>query len=149
VKKSFWPGLILTLYLLSGCLPSAPAQTSSQPSGLQISDMTVSVGAAERNSDTQIVSYEVTVHNAGTNDIALDWIEPVLQDSVSSRALEQNLRVMVNETVTPNSTLAVKGSFAFDASGLTKADMDNWRFIDQIRLSSERTIPVPSGDNKP
>ena len=111
--------------------------------------MTVSVGAAERNSDTQIVSYEVTVHNAGTNDIALDWIEPVLQDSVSSRALEQNLRVMVNETVTPNSTLAVKGSFAFDASGLTKADMDNWRFIDQIRLSSERTIPVPSGDDKP
>ena len=50
--------------------------------------MTVSVGAAGGNSDTQIVSYEVTVHNAGANDITLDWIEPVLQDFVSSRALE-------------------------------------------------------------
>lgn len=148
MKKTFWISLALILFLLVGCSTSASATASSSAHELQITDMKVSVGASEDNTDVQLVSYAVTLHNASAHEIVLAWITPLLQEEVATRALGQDLQVLVNKAIAPNASLEVSSSFAIDTSGLTKADMEGWRYIEVIRLSAEQTIPVP-GANQP
>jgi hypothetical protein len=145
MKKTFRLILIFTLFLLTSCASPVQAQMSSSTNGLQITDLKISIGAAEGKTDIQKVSYEVTIHNASSGAIDLKWLEPVLEDSVSSRALDQNLQVTVDQTIAPDSELVINGMFKFNTNGLTKNDMADWHFIYQIKLSSEQTIPVPLG----
>ena len=149
MKNNFYLILVFALLLLTSCTSSAQAQTSSSTNGLQITDMKVSVGAAAENTGTQLVSYDVTIYNTNPSTIVLDWLEPVLEDSTSSRVTDQNLRVKVGQTITPNTGLVITGSFKIDTSGLTKADMENWQYIYSIKFASEEVIPVPLGGSTP
>ena len=148
MKKYFRLISAFTLLLLASCTPSAQKQMSSPINGLQITDMKISVGSAKGSTDTQVVSYVVTVYNSNSSAITLDWLEPVLEDSTTSRVLDPSLQVEVGRTIAPNSGLVVNGSFTLNTSGLSKADMKNWHFIDLIKCATDVIVPVPLGGSK-
>jgi hypothetical protein len=62
--------------------------------------------------------------------------------------LDKNPQVIVDKTIAANEGLVVSGTFKLDTSGLTKADMQNWHYIDRMKLASEGTIPVRTGGIK-
>ena len=153
LKKIFISCFISAVFLLAGC---SPVETSVFPvatrvdgilsSALQIQELGFSVSGEAGNSNLQVVSYNLNLHNPGPNPVALKWLEPVLKDPISRRALDKDLRVIVNQTIAPNSTLAVSGKFTFDSKGLTKVDIASWNsFFSGVTFSSEQTIPLQPG----
>jgi hypothetical protein len=145
MKKSIWLMTAVILVLVAACSPTDQAKIGTPTNGLQITDMKVSVGAEAGGTNTQVVSYEATIHNASSGEITLKSLEPVFESSVSPRVLDKNPQVMVDKTIAANEGLIVSGTFKLDIRGLTKADMQNWHYIDLIKLVSEETIPVPLG----
>jgi predicted component of type VI protein secretion system len=148
MKKNMWLMAAMILVLVAGCSPTDQAKLSTPTDGLQITDMKVSVSAEAGNVNTQVVSYEATIHNASSGVITLKSLEPVFESSVSPRVLDKNPQVVVDKTIAPDEGLVVNGSFKLDTSGLAKSDMKNWHYIDLIKLASEETIPVPTGGSK-
>ena len=147
MKKTLWLSLMFCLLLLTGCSSSVFSQSQSSSSDLEITDMKVSVSAAEENENSQVVQYQISFRNTDSKAVNLKWIEPVLQDIVATKATDQNYRVTVDKTISPHSSLVVSGSFNIDTSGLTKTEMADWQYIDQIKISSEQVLPVPAGDD--
>ena len=149
MKKNVWLMAAVILVLVAGCSPTDQAKLSTPTNGLQITDMKISVSAEAGDTNTQVVSYEATIHNSSSGVITLKSLEPVFESSVSSRVLDSNPQVMVDKTIAPDEGLVVNGSFKLDTSGLTKSDMKNWHYIDSIKFSMEETIPVPPNSSTP
>ena len=148
MKKSVWLMTAVILVLVAACSPTDQAKLGTPTNGLQITDMKVSVSAEAGNANTQVVSYEATIHNASSGAITLKSLEPIFESSVTPRVLDKNPQVVVDKTIAANEGLIVSGTFKLDISGLTKADMQNWHYFDLMKLASEEIIPVPTGGSK-
>jgi hypothetical protein len=143
VKKTALWIIVFPIFLLTGCSQSKSTPTGMLTSGIQIMDLRSTVGLAEENVNQQVVSYNVTLLNPGPDAVTLLWLEPVLQDPISKRVLDKNLRIMVDQTMAPNSPLVVTGTFNFDTSGLTKTEIASWgSFFSGVTISSEQTLSL-------
>jgi hypothetical protein len=120
---------------------SAPVKTKSD--GLQITNVTTSIGGENGNPNQQVISYIVTINNPGDTTVTLLWLEPVLQDSLSGRASDANLRNEVNKVLGPNSQVDIQGQLILDTSGLTKPDItQSGTLFSGISISTYQTIPL-------
>ena len=127
-----------------------PEQTSSiapaisRSGEIQIADFSSSINGVDGNPDQQVISYNMTIYNSSDNTITLLWLKPVLQDSLSGRVMDANLKTEENETIAPNSQLAVHGQIAINTSGLTKQDIAQLgSLFSGFTISTNQTIPLP------
>ena len=121
---------------------SVPVKTES--GGLQIADFSSSISGVDGNPDQQLVVYNVIIHNPNNNTVTLLWLEPVLQDSISGRASDTELRHAVNEVIGPNSQVDIQGQLHLNTSGLTKSDIARLDpFFSGFTVSTDQTIPLP------
>jgi hypothetical protein len=127
-----------------------PEQTSSiapaisRSGEIQIADFSSSINGVDGNPDQQVISYNMTIYNSSDNTITLLWLKPVLQDSLSGRVTDANLKTEENETIAPNSQLAVHGQIAINTSGLTKQDIAQLgSLFSGFTISTNQTIPLP------
>lgn len=144
MKKIAFLGLILAVFLLASCSPR------QEPSaGIQITDTTVAVGGAEGSGDQQIVTYGLTLQNTTHNEVVVRWVEPVLNDAVSGRLIADSPRISVDKVLEPQSSLVVNGQFRFDASGVTKSEIDGWQpFFEEVHISTELNLFLPAQADK-
>ena len=142
-------GLALALLWLAGC--AAPVQTPVAPpqkngalfSGLQLTGMSTSIGAAPEGPNRQVVTYHAALFNPGPNPVTLAWVQPVVKDALSQRVDAAGLRQAVGQTIPPNSPLVIDGSFSFDATSLSKADIDAIGSpFSQLTISAEQTLAL-------
>ena len=115
-----------------------------QTYGIRIIDSSFSISSVDGNPDQQVVSYKVTLDNSNVNPVVLLWLEPVLQDFVSGRMLDNSIRVDVNQTLDPNTQLEVQGKLVVDTSGITKLDLSKLgSIVSGFTISLNQTIPLP------
>ena len=123
MKKSAWITAIALLMLavvFTGCSnPSEPR------SGVAVVHMVEAIGAVTPDhTDEQRLTYEITLENNGTEPVYVDYILPILNDTITPRVLDKDLKVTVDSTIEPEGYIAVGGAFRFDASDLSKQDID-------------------------
>lgn len=131
--------LILPLVLLAS---TACSGGGGGAGSLAVVDSSTSVG--QGSGDTQIISYSATLQNKSVNSLFIEMVEPVPSKDLEPKVLADNLTRAVSKHVVSGQTVDVKGSFPFDAKGMTKADIDKLQpFITGFRVIYDETIPVP------
>jgi hypothetical protein len=138
----------LVVFVLAGCSSFASNPTGPLSSGLQVIDVRTTIGGPQAKTGTQDVSYKVTLLNPGPDKVTLVWVKPVVKDPVSQNILENDIRVMVNQTIAPNSQIVVSGTFSFDSRGFSKLEIPSLGSIfSGMMIASEQTLPLQSGKN--
>jgi hypothetical protein len=146
MKKRIVSILIAVLFF-TGC--SASSNTNARPKGIQIIQMDTSIGGSEDNANQQVISYHLTLYNGESVDILVHWIEPVLVGQLSERVIEDDTRVQVEKTVSPNASLEIAGKFTFETKGATKAEITSWEpLFTGFDFSTEMTLPPPGSGVK-
>ncbi|TYP47666.1 hypothetical protein [Thermosediminibacter litoriperuensis] len=130
--------IISVLVLLAGC--SANGSGKSQ-NGLQITDMSTALGAVGDSLDKTKFSYTMTVYNKDNEDVYITWVEPILGENVRKRLISSELKVDVEQTVSANESIEIKGEIILDTKGMSKQQvMELEPFITGIKVSSEKII---------
>lgn len=95
--------------------------------------------------DTQIVSYSVTLQNKSGVSLYIDEVGPLPSSGLEPKLKADYLMRGVNQPrLAPGQTLDVSGTFSFDATGMTKADIDKLQpFVTGYRVVYDETVPVP------
>lgn len=137
VKKQLFAGLAAVLLLsFSAC------SGGSGGGSLAMVSATTSVGA--QNGDTQIISYTAVLQNKSANSVYIESMEPVPSASLAPKVLADNLIRGVSKNVVSGQTLEIRGSFPFDAKGMTKEDIDKLApFITGYSFIYHETVPAP------
>jgi hypothetical protein len=106
--------------------------------------MNTSIGAVSSTSETQRLTYGVTLKNNSAVNTYIDYIEPVVIPDIDSRVLLAGLMKAVGRSVASGGTIEVSGSFTFDATGLSEQDIDKMQpIITGIRVVSDQTLKIP------
>ena len=128
------------MLLLASCVPAE--KLSSE---IEITQVELAVGRAERGANRQVVSYNITLHNASQNKVTIRWMEPVVNDAIASRIIGKDQRVAINKVLAPDASLVANGQFTFDAGNATKSEINGWGpFFSQVSISTELELPLPS-----
>ena len=132
--------MVFAMLLLASCAPI------EKPSGgIEIVQVDVAVGRAEGGGNQQVVSYNVTLHNATQNEVIIRWMKPVPNNTISSRIVGEDQRVMIDRVLAPDASLVASGHFTFDAGNATKSEINSWKpFFNQVSISTELELPLPS-----
>jgi hypothetical protein len=139
-KKTLWI-ITLAIFLLAGCSPA-----DAVSAGMQVTDLTVAVGGADDSGEQQVVSYEITLQNSSQNDVIVRWIEPVLNENISSRLAGDSPRQSIDKTLGANSSLLINGRITLNTSDVTKEEINDWKpFFKDILISTEMKLVIPGG----
>lgn len=123
------------------------SDSSQAEDGLKIVAATVVLGSIDSANNTGIQSfnYDFVLYNEGNEEIHLDSVEPIFTKDLLARVLIQNHEIIVNKTISPNSTIRVEGQVEFNASGLSKEQILNLDHIYGINITSTKTLLFPEG----
>lgn len=132
--------IISVLLLLVGCKINDSSNGSGKSqNGLQVTDMSTSLGAVGDSLDKTKFSYTVQIYNKENEDIYITWVEPILGEGVKDRLISSDLKVDVEKTVSANENIEIKGEIIFDTKGMTKQQITELEpFIIGIKVSSEK-----------
>lgn len=125
------------------------SNSSQAEDGLKIVAATVVLGSIDSANNTGIQSfnYDFVLYNEGNEEIHLDSVEPIFTKDLLARVLIQNHEIIVNKTISPNSTIRVEGQVEFNASGLSKEQILNLDHIYGINVTSTKTLLFPEGES--
>jgi len=143
MKKSAWitaaAFLILAVAFIGCSSPAVP------PAGVTITGMVEAIGAVTPDrTDEQRLTYEITLENNAMEPVYIDYIQPTLNDAIVDRVLDEDLKVTVDSAIDPDGYLTIGGAFRFDASGLSKQDIDAMgHLITNIRVSTINMLDLP------
>ncbi len=117
---------LLMLILLLPLLSCSNSQGKSLE-GLNITGFSAAIGSTDDNLniDIQRYSYTFIIQNNTSNEFYVEWVKPVLSETFSSKVLNNDLKVMVDKTISPNTNIAISGEFRFNAKGLSKQDISD------------------------
>ena len=133
--KVFFCSMMPVVLLVAG------ACSGGSTGSLAVSGVTTSVGQV--TSDTQSVSYSATLQNTGPNSVFIEFASPVPSAGLESKVVSDNLSRAVSKNVVSGQTIEIKGSFPFDAKGMTKEQIDALApFITGFHFIYEETVPV-------
>lgn len=149
MTKQFTYGILISLIALiiffSGC---AEINDSSQvKNGLKIVECVYAFGGVEgfNNTSIQAYSYTFTIYNEENEEVYIDSIEPLFTKNISERVLTEDHKIVVNETLKPNSSIQIQGQVEFNASGLSKEQIFGLEpYIYAVNVSSTKTLSLPS-----
>lgn len=132
--------LLILAIVFTGC--SSPA---SPPAGVTAVGMVEAIGAVTPDrTDEQRLTYEITLQNNGTAPVRVEYVEPILADAIADKVLDDNLAVIVDNVIEPDGYLTIGGAFRFDASDLSKQDIDAiGHLITSIRVSTTSVLDLP------
>lgn len=136
--------LSLILFLLAvGCTEIEEKETADKKV-LQIYSMSTALGSISNdNLDQQLLTYTIYITNEDETEDYIQWIEPILGEGIKDKVLTDNLKINVEETISPKGSLEVKGQITFDTLGLSKEEIINLEpFITGIRIGGEEVIVI-------
>lgn len=117
--------------------------------GLKIVSATEVLGSIDSVNNTSIQSftYDFVLYNEKNEEIHLDSVEPIFTKDILARVLTENHEIIGNKTISPNSTISVKGQVEFNASGLSKEQILNLDYINGINVTSTKTLLFPKRES--
>lgn len=123
------------------------SNSSQAEDGLKIVAATEVLGSIDSANNTSIQSftYDFVLYNKENEEIHLDSVEPIFTKDILARVLTENHEIIGNKTISPNSTICVKGQVEFNASGLSKEQILNLDHIYSINITSTKTLLFPKG----
>lgn len=123
------------------------SNSSQAEDGLKIVAATEVLGSIDSANNTSIQSftYDFVLYNEENEEIHLDSVEPIFTKDILARVLTENHEIIGNKTISPNSTICVKGQVEFNASGLSKEQILNLDHIYSINITSTKTLLFPKG----
>lgn len=123
------------------------SNSSQAEDGLKIVAATEVIGSIDSANGTSIqaYTYDFVLYNGGNEEIHLDSVEPIFTKDFLARVLTENHEIIGNKTISPNSTIRVKGQVEFNASGLSKEQSLNLDHIYSINVTSTKTLLFPKG----
>src|SRR5215212_7430826 len=124
MKKRLVSLLSVAALWFTSCSLSPQTSRDTTSTGIKITEMDTALGGSETE---QLVSYHFVLYNGESVSIVVRWIEPVLIEQVSERALTADHRVVVEKTLAPNSSLEIRGEFTFENKGATKIEILSWQ----------------------
>lgn len=115
--------------------------------GLKIVSATEVLGSIDSTNNTSIqaFNYDFVLYNEENKEIHLDSVEPIFTKDLLARVLTENHEIIGNKTISPNSTISVKGQVEFNASGLSKEQILNLDYINGINVTSTKTLLFHKG----
>jgi len=122
------------------------SSANTPPAGIQVTDLTVAISGVDGSGEQQVVSYEITLQNSSQNDVIVRWIEPVLNENISSRLAGDSPRQSIDKTLGANSSLLINGRITLNTSDVTKEEINDWKpFFKDILISTEMKLVIPGG----
>jgi hypothetical protein len=139
---------VMLVLFLSGCsssVNSVQLVSDQFVSGLEIPEMTSSLGSMDDQSNEQVLSYTFTLVNTNIYDVEIQWVEPVLSSELSGTVTTHDLRALVDQSLQPGEVLEIAGQFNFSTEGMTKNQiLELEPFITEMRIASEASLPLPA-----
>lgn len=125
------------------------SNSSQAEDGLKIVSATEVLGPIDSANNTSIQSftYDFVLYNEKNGEIHLDSVEPIFTKDILARVLTENHKIIGNKTISPNSTISVKGQVEFNASGLSKEQILNLDYINGINVTSTKTLLFPKRES--
>ena len=137
--------LALTMLLLTGCAESADINSDDFVSGLEIPEMTTSLGSEGDKNSLQVFNYTITLINTNKYEVMIQWVEPVVADELKDRVLTEDLKVSSGKAIAPGGLLEISGQFSFDWEGATKEQiLDREPFLKGMHVALEASLPLPA-----
>lgn len=134
IKLFFYLMLPVVLLVASAC-------SGGNSGSLAVSGVSTAVGQIAV--DTQSISYSVTLQNISPNSVFIEFASPVPSAGLEPKVVSDNLSHAISKNIVPGQTIEIKGSFPFDAKGMTKEQIDAFApFITGFHFIYEETVPV-------
>ena len=123
------------------------SNSSQAEDGLKIVSTTEALGPTDSANDTNIqaFNYDFVLYNEENEEIHLDSVEPIFTKDLLTRVITENHEIIGNKTISPNSTISVKGQVEFNASGLSKEQILNLDPIYSVNVTSTKTLLFHKG----
>jgi hypothetical protein len=123
------------------------SNSSQAEDGLKIVSTTEVLGPTDSANNTSIQSfnYDFVLYNEENEEIHLDSVEPIFTKDLLTRVITEDHEIIGNKTISPNSTISVKGQVKFNASGLSKEQILNLDPIYSVNVTSTKTLLFHKG----
>ncbi len=135
--------LLFTAFVLG----AAGAQTKSPAvgQGLWIKGSSIGLGGKNSSSDAQIVTYAITLENNESHPVTIVNLIPTPSEEVTKRLTSEDTRLVVGKVIDPGRTLEIKGEFQFNATGVSKGQIDSWgQLITGLQVTTDQVLELPS-----
>lgn len=118
------------------------SNSSQAEDGLKIVSTTEVLGSIDSTNNTSIqaFNYDFVLYNEENEEIHLDSVEPIFTKDLLTRVITEDHEIIGNKTISPNSTISVKGQVKFNASGLSKEQILNLDPIYSVNVTSTKTL---------
>jgi hypothetical protein len=127
--------------MLPVVLLTTVACSGSSGGSIALSGLTTSV--SQSSGDTQTIYYTALLQNTSPHTLYIEFSAPVPSAGLEPKVLSDNLSRPISKNVVSGQTLEIKGSFPFDAKGMTKEQIDALApFITGFHIIYEETVPV-------
>ena len=137
--------LVLSLSSCSSAVDSVQIVSDQFVSGLEIPEMTSSLGSKDDQPNEQVFSYTFTIVNTNIYVVEILWVKPILSNKLSGKVTTHDLRTLVDQTLQPGEVLEISGKFNFSTEGMTKNQiLELEPFITEMRIASEASLPLPA-----
>jgi hypothetical protein len=137
-------GLTLIMLVLTSCGTTSKDLSTDFVSGLEIPEMTTSLGSEGSDTSQQVFSYNITLINTNEYEVEIQWVEPVLSNELQKRVLTEDLKVSVEKAIAPGGLLRISGKFSLKTEGTTKEQILEWEpFLRGMHVASEASLPLP------
>jgi hypothetical protein len=123
------------------------SNSSQAEDRLKIVSSTVVLGPIDsvNNTSIQAFNYDFVLYSEENEEIHLDSVEPIFTKDLLTRVITENHEIIGNKTISPNSTISVKGQVEFNASGLSKEQILNLDPIYSVNVTSTKTLLFHKG----
>ncbi len=129
--------LVLILLMSVGCSTNAREETKS---GIDIYSSNTSLGGTEEKT---IFSYTLHISNNNAISYNIKSVEPILNQEILSKLMDDNIVVEVNKTMDSNESIEVEGKIILDTKGMSKEEiLEFTKPITEYTLSMETVISV-------
>ncbi len=148
MKNSFLKsalGILLSAALFAA-LTSCSSGASGDPGNIfKVVDFETAVGAATGSvASTQVITYSLTLQNTSSRNLYVQNIDLVAAGELETRILLDSLIKGVSRNIPAGGTFQVSSQVPFDASNLTKEDIDKINpLFTQVKVTSEVTVDMP------
>jgi len=123
------------------------SNSSQAEDRLKIVSSTVVLGPIDsvNNTSIQAFNYDFVLYSEENEEIHLNSVEPIFTKDLLTRVITENHEIIGNKTISPNSTISVKGQVEFNASGLSKEQILNLDPIYSVNVTSTKTLLFHKG----
>lgn len=134
--------ILLTSLLIVGC----KSEIEDNKEGIHVYGWHHSLGGSEDNLDKTIYSYSINLTNENNQELYIDYISPVLNNTINNKLISNDLKVIVDKTISSGQTIEVKGELVIDTKDMSKKEIIAMEpFVTGVEVISKTTIDLRNG----